>query len=120
MPVTRSSGAADTDDFAMQMVNYIISSEVFKSFIVNALNIAISETLKPLCPYPIQILSWFAIINLFIFFLQVFSRKNTLVLQSQSKLGSQFVLFSILLWTQFTISEEEVCLMRLRPRNWKR
>ncbi len=48
MPVTRSSGAADTDDFAMQMDNYIRSSEVFKSVIVNALNIAISETLKPL------------------------------------------------------------------------
>ena len=49
MPVTRSSGAADTDDFAMQMVlNYIRSSEVFKSVIVNVLIIAISETLKPL------------------------------------------------------------------------
>jgi cell shape-determining protein MreC len=48
MPVMCSSGTADTDDFAMQMDNYIRSSEVFKSVIVNALNIAISETLKPL------------------------------------------------------------------------
>ena len=48
MLVTRSSGVIDTDDFVMQMDNYIKSSEVFKSVIVSALNSVISETLKPL------------------------------------------------------------------------
>jgi hypothetical protein len=48
MPVTRSSGSTETDDFVMQMDNYMKSSEVFRSVIVEALNFAISETLKPL------------------------------------------------------------------------
>ena len=48
MPVTFSSGLVNTDDFVMQMDNYVKSSEVFKSVIVSALNLAISETLKTL------------------------------------------------------------------------
>ena len=53
IPTTRSGSIADDStvpivNFANQMDNYIKSSEIFKTVIIDALSIAVSEALNPL------------------------------------------------------------------------